>query len=173
MDLQIYLTKSSSRPNKQILQSLGATEEQIEYIMETPENFNWNVWDGLGGEQSGPLYVIIGGLTQEEADSEIASSMGSEVTISLHASAGEIRNAIAQNQEIKCGFSKYFGETLGYIVEGDAVFENQEGTLVQIPTFLSDNPETQVLTFQVGNWTMEAEYSNLVEKPLVLTNNIQ
>lgn len=48
MDLQTYLTKSSSRSNRQILQSLGATEEQIEYIMETPGNFNWNVWDGFG-----------------------------------------------------------------------------------------------------------------------------
>lgn len=172
MDLQTYLTKSSSRPNKQILQSLGATEEQIKYIMETPENFNWNVWDGFSSEKSGPLYVIIGGLTQEEADTEMASTFGDTITISLHISAGEIRNAVAQNREIKCGFSKYFGETLGYVVEGDAVFENQEGTLAQMPTFLSDDSETQVLKFQVGNWTLEAEYSSLAEEPLVLTNNI-
>lgn len=59
MDLQTYLTKSYLRPNRQILQGLGATDEQIRYIMETPSNFNWSVWGSVSGNGSGTNRVVL------------------------------------------------------------------------------------------------------------------
>ncbi len=47
MNLNDYIALSSERPNRAVLQGLGASEELIEYLMKTPNNTNWNVLSGL------------------------------------------------------------------------------------------------------------------------------
>lgn len=47
MNLNDYIALSSKRPNRAVLQSLGASEKLIEYLMETPENTNWNILEQL------------------------------------------------------------------------------------------------------------------------------
>lgn len=49
MTLLEYIKQSYLRPNKAILQSLGASDELIEYLLKTPSNTNINmVIDGFG-----------------------------------------------------------------------------------------------------------------------------
>ncbi len=55
MDLNEYIKMSYERPNRKVLEGLGASEGLIEYLMETPGNTNWNVVDSIinsggGGE---------------------------------------------------------------------------------------------------------------------------
>ena len=52
MNLNDYIALSSERPNRAVLQGLGASEELIEYLMETPNNTNWNVVGSLSGSES-------------------------------------------------------------------------------------------------------------------------
>ena len=47
LDLNGYIKQSYKRPNRKILEGLGASEDLIEYLMETPGNTNWNVLSGL------------------------------------------------------------------------------------------------------------------------------
>ena len=47
LDLNGYIKQSYERPNRKILEGLGASEDLIEYLMETPGNTNWNVLSGL------------------------------------------------------------------------------------------------------------------------------
>lgn len=47
LDLNEYIKQSYERPNRKILEGLGASEDLIEYLLETPENTNWNVLSGL------------------------------------------------------------------------------------------------------------------------------
>ena len=47
MTLIEYIRQSYQRPNRRILEALGANERLIEYLMDTPENANWNVIDSF------------------------------------------------------------------------------------------------------------------------------
>ena len=47
LDLNEYIKQSYERPNRKILEGLGASEDLIEYLLETPGNTNWNVLSGL------------------------------------------------------------------------------------------------------------------------------
>lgn len=48
LDLNEYIKQSYKRPNRQVLESLGANEALIEYLMETPGNTNWQVVEAIG-----------------------------------------------------------------------------------------------------------------------------
>ena len=47
MDLNEYIRQSYKRPNRKVLETLGASEDLIEYLMETPGNTNWNVINSI------------------------------------------------------------------------------------------------------------------------------
>jgi len=55
MELKEYIKQSYLRPNKQVLESLGASDELIEYLRTTPWNTNLNIVDSLSesGSESG------------------------------------------------------------------------------------------------------------------------
>ena len=48
MDLNEYIRQSYKRPNRRVLETLGASEDLIEYLMETPGNTNWNIVESIG-----------------------------------------------------------------------------------------------------------------------------
>ena len=47
LDLNEYIKMSYKHPNRKVLEGLGASEDLIEYLMETPENTNWNVLNNI------------------------------------------------------------------------------------------------------------------------------
>lgn len=61
MTLLEYIKQSYLRPNKAILQSLGASDELIEYLLKTPHNTNINmVIDGFGINDGGSDAAVVG-----------------------------------------------------------------------------------------------------------------
>lgn len=58
MNLNEYIKQSYMRPNRQILESLGANEGLIEYLMETPGNTNMQVVESLVGSGSSNSAVV-------------------------------------------------------------------------------------------------------------------
>ena len=60
MNLEEYIRQSYLRPNKQVLESLGASEELIEYLRFTPWNTNIQVVDSIedGGGGGGTLHTM-------------------------------------------------------------------------------------------------------------------
>ena len=68
MNLNEYIRQSYKRPNRKVLEGLGASEELIEYLMETPGNTNWNVIGSIGeGEDIGEVWFTgLGTRTEEE-----------------------------------------------------------------------------------------------------------
>ncbi len=75
MNLEEYIRQSYLRPNKQVLESLGASEELIGYLRSTPWNTNIQVVDSIkedGGGGGGTLHTMtlvpteftVGGYTQ-------------------------------------------------------------------------------------------------------------
>lgn len=61
MTLLEYIKQSYLRPNKAILQSLGASDELIEYLLKTPSNTNINmVIDGFGINDGGSDVAVVG-----------------------------------------------------------------------------------------------------------------
>ena len=67
MNLNDYIALSSERPNRAVLQGLGASKELIEYLMKTPENTNWNVLNGMSESDSSDgndeltVYILFNG----------------------------------------------------------------------------------------------------------------
>lgn len=168
MDLQTYLTKSSSRPNKQVLQSLGATEEQIEYIMETPENFNWNVWDGLSNV-SNEFLVIFGGKTAEEDDNIALTG-----NIPVQATPKQLIDAINSKRILHCKWSKYLGMLLGYNEDGETA-SAPEGVLIGLPNVIVPiDINNKTIQFKLGevktiNYTYTEQTFNV---PIILVSAI-
>lgn len=72
MDLNEYIKQSYERPNKAVLESLGASRKLIDYLCETPHNMNWNVVEsikGNGGSQ--PIkeaWFTVGEWTEENGN---------------------------------------------------------------------------------------------------------
>ena len=62
MDLNEYIRQSYKRPNRKVLEGLGASEELIEYLMETPRNTNWNVIGSItsSGDGDGEVWATSG-----------------------------------------------------------------------------------------------------------------
>ena len=58
MDLNEYIKMSYKRPNRKVLEGLGASEDLIEYLMETPGNTNWNVINSVGESGNDDWTVI-------------------------------------------------------------------------------------------------------------------
>ena len=57
LDLNEYIKMSYERPNRKILEGLGASEDLIEYLMETPGNTNWNIINNIGSTDD-QKYII-------------------------------------------------------------------------------------------------------------------
>lgn len=61
LDLNEYIKVSYERPNRKVLEGLGASEDLIEYLMETPGNTNWNVIGSImnsGGEGDAEVWFV-------------------------------------------------------------------------------------------------------------------
>lgn len=52
MDLNEYIRQSYKRPNRRVLETLGASEDLIEYLMETPGNTNMQIVESIGEGKS-------------------------------------------------------------------------------------------------------------------------
>ena len=78
MNLNDYIKLSAKRPNRAVLQGLGASEELIEYLMETPNNTNWNVVGSLSGsgnnEDSAKRLIVFEGTITTEYNEALMSS---------------------------------------------------------------------------------------------------
>ena len=59
MNLNDYIALSSKHPNRAVLQGLGASEELIEYLMETPENTNLNVVGSLSENEETEEIILL------------------------------------------------------------------------------------------------------------------
>lgn len=72
MDLNEYIKMSYKRPNRKVLEGLGASEDLIEYLMETPWNTNWNVVGSIVNSDSGNIGEIwfTGTGTKTEQDGQ-------------------------------------------------------------------------------------------------------
>ena len=57
LDLNEYIKQSYERPNRKVLEGLGASEDLIEYLMETPGNTNWNIINNIGSTDD-QKYII-------------------------------------------------------------------------------------------------------------------
>jgi len=73
MELKEYIKQSYLRPNKQVLESLGASDELIEYLRTTPWNTNLNIVDSLSESGSGEEKVIFEGDYNFEDGPDILS----------------------------------------------------------------------------------------------------
>ena len=71
MDLLEYIKMSYLRPNKAVLQGLGASTDLIEYLLETPNNMNINVIGGLMGQSSSDGVVLYDGIGEVAYQSEL------------------------------------------------------------------------------------------------------
>ena len=61
LDLNEYIKMSYKRPNRKVLEGLGASEGLIEYLMETPGNTNWNIIDSImnsGGGGDAEVWLV-------------------------------------------------------------------------------------------------------------------
>jgi len=65
MELEDYIKQSYLRPNKTILEDLGADEELIDYLTNTPNNTNINVWQHLIKNDSKEGLIIYYGHNEE------------------------------------------------------------------------------------------------------------
>lgn len=70
MDLLEYIKMSYLRPNRAVLQGLGASNDLIEYLLETPNNMNINVIHSLTGQSSGGVVLYDGLLGRTRYDSK-------------------------------------------------------------------------------------------------------
>ena len=76
MELKEYIKQSYLRPNKQVLESLGASDELIEYLRTTPWNTNLNIVDSLQKDDENVfLSLTISGGTSGDEDEGIYSSI--------------------------------------------------------------------------------------------------
>ena len=57
LSLNEYIKMSYERPNRKVLEGLGASEGLIEYLMKTPGNTNWNVVDSIAANKSNNAVV--------------------------------------------------------------------------------------------------------------------
>ena len=71
MNLLEYIKMSYLRPNKAVLQGLGASNDLIEYLLETPNNMNINVIGGLMGQSSSDGVVLYDGIGEVAYQSEL------------------------------------------------------------------------------------------------------
>lgn len=58
MNLEEYIRQSYLRPNKQVLESLGASEELISYLRSTPWNTNIQVVDSIKEDGGGEVCTV-------------------------------------------------------------------------------------------------------------------
>ena len=59
MELNNYIKQSYKTPNRQILQSLGASEELIDYLMYTPNNTNFNMLGSFNQQISPIIFDLV------------------------------------------------------------------------------------------------------------------
>lgn len=64
LNLNEYIKMSYERPNRKVLEGLGASEGLIEYLMETPGNTNWNVIGSISRNTVTITYKIYWGSPQ-------------------------------------------------------------------------------------------------------------
>ena len=59
LDLNEYIKMSYKRPNRKVLEALGASEDLIEYLMETPGNTNWNMLNNMSNNENKTKGIIL------------------------------------------------------------------------------------------------------------------
>ena len=92
MNLQEYIRQSFMRPNKQVLKSLGASDDLIAYLMETPSNTNMAIVSQFisSEESSEPVEEPNGGSNSgSEPGSSSESGSGSNSGEGGNESGGE------------------------------------------------------------------------------------
>lgn len=68
LDLNEYIKMSYERPNRKVLEGLGASEDLIEYLMETPGNTNWNVVGSIASDSGDKAEVWYTGTFEEHRE---------------------------------------------------------------------------------------------------------
>lgn len=58
MNLEEYIRQSYTRPNRQVLESLGASEELVEYLLKTPWNTNIQMIDSIEDSKGETLHTM-------------------------------------------------------------------------------------------------------------------
>lgn len=79
MELKEYIKQSYLRPNKQVLKSLGASDELIEYLRTTPWNTNLNIIDSFISNESS---IVLFEGEAAVVDMEYGNSVMANLTLS-------------------------------------------------------------------------------------------
>lgn len=77
MELKEYIKQSYLRPNKQVLKSLGASDELIDYLKFTPWNTNWNIIVANYEDSEEDKITTLITFSKKEARKEVMGSISS------------------------------------------------------------------------------------------------
>lgn len=66
MDLNTYIKQNQLNPNPAMLSQLGASQELINYLLYTPENTNFGMFDSIGENNTAEIWFT--GTTSEQGD---------------------------------------------------------------------------------------------------------
>jgi hypothetical protein len=175
LDLNGYIKQSYKRPNRKILESLGANDKLIEYLMETPGNTNWQVVEAIGGsgseielpytfhfelrevEYEGNTYEIPQ-CTEHDKFIQVIDNFGNGWIPSFEISNYRQSTWNEEEQKYELGEIQDFiptGFTYGfdYVKDGDQ--EEHEGSYMLVGTNISEE-QLYFIYMQKGVWISES-----------------
>lgn len=138
MDLLEYIKMSYLRPNRAVLQGLGANNDLIEYLLETPNNMNINVIGGLMGQSSNSGVVLYDGIGQVGYESDV--NMGTvQVSVdSLPSALNNIQKGTTFKVEVD---GEIYNFTIAQVLGGPdgfmaASFVGEDVSVIEFPVFM-------------------------------------
>ena len=145
MDLNEYIRQSYKRPNRKVLEGLGASEELIKYLMETPGNTNLSVVKGIK-EAKDDYWQFVFNLTEIESRGEIHSFLASSNTNDFN----DMLNSINDGKILKVS------NLIGNITVNDGTdtitIDNLNESFTYRHRLWADNFTMDELCF--GNWSI-------------------
>ena len=120
LDLNEYIKMSYERPNRKVLEGLGASEGLIEYLMETPGNTNWNI---------------------VEAISENSSDIQVELPYTFHFTAQEVETGGETTTEYRCNEVKTWNDIFSLSGNGTIVKATFTNITEKEDEYVEDNCE--------------------------------
>lgn len=120
LSLNEYIKMSYKRPNKAVLRGLGASEELIEYLCETPENTNWNIINSISENTGGKTKIFEG-------------TMRYTVTQGPYRPLAQSYQTLTNTFDINCNSLIVYFENEEYeLVKQDNAYKNANGLVFYI-----------------------------------------
>lgn len=139
MTINDYIALSSERPNRAVLQGLGANEELIDYLMETPRNTNIVIANQLIGNnepdeglviidgtpvalyQSGGDYTSIGILFESEPTTLANIEVGTTFTVEINNQSYDFTIAVVNTESGNRNYASAQSATAPFFKLGDTI----------------------------------------------------